>query len=280
MAKSFGPNTGLLVDAAQGEAHYAELMKQWRGMDTLLMPAMKGVGTNAPPGSPADGDAYVIGTSPTAAWAGQGNKIARWSSIASAWEFFTARTGWSVRDGSSVIAQQWFFNGTAWQTINIRLSSGFGLVIPATSGTTYDLYLQNVAQNAAYMQVLAGSNIPQFPQGINLGGTASLSAYDEGTWTPTAANLGGSGIGYATKYVRAGGRTDFSLIIAGTSLSCTTASTSITLPFTPARLSTCGMNDQTWGGVGNCLVNVDGKLYLPTCSGKTQLIISGTIFNV
>ena len=33
-------------------------------------------GLNTPPGSPTDGDVYIVGTSPTGAWAGQPNKIA------------------------------------------------------------------------------------------------------------------------------------------------------------------------------------------------------------
>lgn len=35
-----------------------------------------GYGTNSPPGSPNDGDAYVIGSSPTGAWSGHANETA------------------------------------------------------------------------------------------------------------------------------------------------------------------------------------------------------------
>lgn len=45
----------------------------------LLQVMLYGVislGTNTPPGSPTEGDSYVIGTAPTGAWAGKANKIA------------------------------------------------------------------------------------------------------------------------------------------------------------------------------------------------------------
>nr|HPN17904.1 DUF2793 domain-containing protein [Chitinophagales bacterium] len=40
---------------------------------------------NAPPGSPATGDTYLVGTSPTGAWVGYAKDIAEWNG--SAWVF-------------------------------------------------------------------------------------------------------------------------------------------------------------------------------------------------
>jgi len=101
MALTNGPNLGLLVNGNAGEGHYSELMKQWRGLDGLVMPNAKGYLTNTPPGSPSDGDLYIIGAAPTGAWAGQGGKVTRWSSVASAWEFYTPKNGWMVQSNSA-----------------------------------------------------------------------------------------------------------------------------------------------------------------------------------
>lgn len=47
--------------------------------------------TNAPPGSPATGDAYIIGPSPTGAWSGFAGKIAAWYA---GWKIKTPLAGW------------------------------------------------------------------------------------------------------------------------------------------------------------------------------------------
>lgn len=54
----------------------------------LIAALLNGVvdrGTNTPPGSPAAGDAYVVGTSPTGAWAGRANCVTIYSGTA--WDF-------------------------------------------------------------------------------------------------------------------------------------------------------------------------------------------------
>lgn len=47
---------------------------------------------NAPPGSPANGATYIIGPSPSGAWAGRAGQVAVWTG--SAWAFATPRIGW------------------------------------------------------------------------------------------------------------------------------------------------------------------------------------------
>ncbi len=104
MALSNGPNLGLLVGGLQGEVHYLQLMQQWRGIDGLVQPVVKSATTTAQPASPADGAMYILPASPTGAnWSGQGNKIARWSTVAAVWEFYTGKKGWlcNVEDTNS-----------------------------------------------------------------------------------------------------------------------------------------------------------------------------------
>lgn len=66
----------------------AGLNESINAIDALLQVRVLSVGSNTPPGSPADGDRYVVGTAPTGAWAGQANKLARW--LDSTWTFFDA----------------------------------------------------------------------------------------------------------------------------------------------------------------------------------------------
>ena len=77
------------------------------------------VGVNTPPGSPSDGDRYVIGSAPTGAWAGQANNIVEWDG--SAWDFTTSVDGywlWSQNGTPADTDGSHFqFNGTMWLDI-------------------------------------------------------------------------------------------------------------------------------------------------------------------
>lgn len=64
---------------------------------------------NAPPASPADGAAYIIGSSPTGAWEGKAGQVAFYFS---GWRFKTPKAGWlafSQADGKF-----YAYNGSAW----------------------------------------------------------------------------------------------------------------------------------------------------------------------
>ena len=113
MAITNGPNLGLAVNGAQGDEHFDELMAQWRGLDALVQPTAVSASTSAQPGSPTDGDLYIVPTGATgAAWSGQDGKLARYSSAVPGWEFYAPREGWRVfvRDVNS----SYVYSGSAW----------------------------------------------------------------------------------------------------------------------------------------------------------------------
>lgn len=96
MSLSSGPNLGLLVNGALGDQHYSELMRFLRGVDLLVQPSVLSATLATPPATPADGDAYIVAASPTGAWTGYTNAIARWSAVLGAWEFLAPKNGWTV----------------------------------------------------------------------------------------------------------------------------------------------------------------------------------------
>ena len=63
-------------------------------LDQLVQPAVKSRTTTAPPGSPTEGDTYVVAASATGAWAGKDGKLAAW--LSGAWSFTTPAEGWLV----------------------------------------------------------------------------------------------------------------------------------------------------------------------------------------
>jgi hypothetical protein len=65
---------------------------------------------NAPPGSPASGDTYLVGTAGTGSFSGHNNQIATWGG--SSWSFSSATTGDLLQDDANSIIFK--FNGTSW----------------------------------------------------------------------------------------------------------------------------------------------------------------------
>ncbi len=75
--------------------------------------------TNTPPGSPANGDRYVCGTSPTGAWSGQANKYATY--LTSAWEFRAPIEGELVYDQTGDAHR--LYDGSAWNLFTVQINS-------------------------------------------------------------------------------------------------------------------------------------------------------------
>ncbi len=131
MSIVYGPNVGLMAGAADGDL-YGDAMRAFqRGVDSFLMPNAKGYLTNTPPGSPADGDLYIIGAAPTGAWAGQGGKVTRWSSVANAWEFYAPKNGWMIQANSA--RDTYRYTGGAWEIFKISAGMLEGDAIQSTT---------------------------------------------------------------------------------------------------------------------------------------------------
>lgn len=135
MALSNGPNLGVLVDGGIGEVHYNALMQQWRAMDALVQPRVKSAVISTPPVSPVDGDCYIVPSGSSGVWSTHTNKIARYSSKATAWEYYTPKDGWVVHNEatSSFIK----FNGTAWVDPIINKADLVDGKVPASQLPSY-----------------------------------------------------------------------------------------------------------------------------------------------
>ena len=83
-----------------------------RLIDTLVQLAIVDRDLNAPPGSPAEGQRWIVkaSPSPTGVWAGHGNHIAAWQD--GDWVFCLPQVGWLayVVDEGALVA----WSGTAW----------------------------------------------------------------------------------------------------------------------------------------------------------------------
>jgi Protein of unknown function (DUF2793) len=141
MSVSNGPNLGVMINALTGDSFDAAFRAFLRAIDVLLQGAVISKTLTAPPGSPANGDRYIVGASPTGAWAGQAKSIAVWTTDNPAtpsglWEFYPPKSGWLVYN----IADSTFYNysGSAW--VSLGSSS-------AALATLTDVLLSSPANN-------------------------------------------------------------------------------------------------------------------------------------
>jgi len=95
--------------AAQSQKHvtYNEAM---RALDALVQPMVLDKDLASPPGSPTDGDRYIVAASPTGAWAGHAGALAAFQD--GAWQFYQPREGWLawVADEDTI----YVWSGAAW----------------------------------------------------------------------------------------------------------------------------------------------------------------------
>jgi Protein of unknown function (DUF2793) len=97
------------LEAAQAQKHVTH-NEALRALDAVAMLAVLDRDLATPPGSPSEGDRYLVASSATAAWSGKDGKIAAWQD--GAWSFHTPQEGWRVWIADEDILL--VFNGASW----------------------------------------------------------------------------------------------------------------------------------------------------------------------
>lgn len=111
-----------MPDLANGQANYLNANEAFAMIDQLIGCAALDKDLSAPPGSPANGALYIVGASPTGAWAGKANNLAYWITAFGVWTFVAPREGLPVRVLDEHVTYEW--NGTAWAVSSSGGSSG------------------------------------------------------------------------------------------------------------------------------------------------------------
>lgn len=115
------PNLGLtLVEQSQAQKEVTVNQALTR-IDALLNTGASSRTLNMPPGSPAAGDLYIVGGSPTGAWAGQAGNIAYYDQV---WRFVIPRQGMTLWVAAE--AQLYTYDGSGW------VASGSGAILGAS----------------------------------------------------------------------------------------------------------------------------------------------------
>jgi hypothetical protein len=136
-------------------------------LDQLVQPAVKSRTTVAPPGSPAEGDAYIVAPSATGAWSGKDGKFATW--LGGAWSYVTPADGWlaSVADTAEIAIRQ----SGAWASF---VSTGGTALSKFGINTSADLTNRLAVAAAAALFTHDGSSHRTILNKATAGDTASL----------------------------------------------------------------------------------------------------------
>ncbi|PXA99782.1 hypothetical protein DMC47_01595 [Nostoc sp. 3335mG] len=101
-------------------------------LDALVQATVEASGVTAPPGAPVAGEAWIVPSGATGAWAGHASEIVAWQN--GGWTFYDPAVGWQVFDRASGVLR--IFSGTAWVAV---AATGAGLPqlgINASADTT------------------------------------------------------------------------------------------------------------------------------------------------
>lgn len=188
----------------------------------ILQTGVTSVGLNTPPGSPAQGDAYVLGASPTGAWAGRANCIAGY--FGTGWIFVPGNTSagtpiamgvrheglkvWNKADDKLYI-----WSGSAWAAFvsgmtNPMTTSG-DVIYGGASGTPTRL---GVGSNGQVLTLVAG--VPAWVTGGQSGMATSAATTND---FPFYTGPGG----YTSSAVNSTTRTQFNLVYLDSPLTFT-----------------------------------------------------------
>lgn len=181
MSLTTGPNSGQLVNAALGESHYAELMRQWRAIDGLLQATVISMALTAPPGMPADGDAYFVPTGGTGAFAANG--YFRYSTVVAAWDHIAAQIGHEYYDKNTLRRYRW--NGTAMVDVTTAFDGlGNALFYVDANGQLHQQFVSGFDPNSGLMAGMTLSPITDELPGANQAPSIMLRS------TPLASSAG------------------------------------------------------------------------------------------
>lgn len=182
MADSQNGNVGIWSGYTPGDNGWtAHHNANWDALDVLVQCVVKDTALATPPGSPSNGDAYIVPSGATGAWSGQTNKIAVWVGRSSAWAFYSPKNGWEARSLSN--ASRYFYNGSAWASVVVPTAppSVQSVTSSATVTPTFSDDLVKITAQAANLTLAnpSGTAVPAWGITIRIkdNGTARTISY-------------------------------------------------------------------------------------------------------
>ena len=196
--------------AAQAQKHVTH-NEAVRLLDAIVQLSVLDRDLTAPPGSPADGDRYIVASGGTGLWAGWDLHVTTW--VDGVWMRLVPRPGWLAWIADEATFFVW--NGSAWQSVGVPQDVSdaiFSLVNDAdptrralfslsgiSTATTRTFTLPNTSSELA---ILAGTQTfngnKTFSGTLTASGTVTMSGAAASIGTSTATATYGMGTGATT----------------------------------------------------------------------------------
>ncbi len=126
--------------AAQAQKHVTH-NEALRMLDTLVQLSVIDASLTAPPGSPAEGDRYIVAATATGAWAGEEDNVAVY--VDGGWQFLTPDVGWLAYDEAT--ATLFVRQAGGWEPASAYFASVTQLGVNATADETNRLSVRSDA---------------------------------------------------------------------------------------------------------------------------------------
>lgn len=141
-----------LLSAAQAQKHVT-VNEALKLLDTIVQAGVLDKDLTAPPGSPTEGDIYIVATGGTGDWLGQDDSIAVYQD--GGWIFITPRTGWVVWvDDESALN---IYSSGAWGALSLASGGAVGML--GINGATPDATNRLAMNSAGALLNHDGSNM-------------------------------------------------------------------------------------------------------------------------
>lgn len=119
-----------LVETAQAQKEVT-VNEALSRIDAILNTAAVDRGINTPPGSPSQGDVYIIGSSPTGDWSGKGLNVAYFDGV---WRFIAPHEGLTLWVADEDLL--YTFDGSAWVASTATVSGTVALTVGSAGSPT------------------------------------------------------------------------------------------------------------------------------------------------
>ena len=203
------PNLVLPYLAANQSQKHVTVNEALRRLDALVQVTVQSAVLATPPGSPSEGQRWIVAVSPTGAWSGHAGHLAAWQD--GAWTFYMPLDGWIAFDANTDTLL-WFNAGTgSWVSLFTAIFSDAAFTLQDDIDATKQARFQIAGFTAGATRVftlpdattsLAGLAVAQT---FSAKQTLSNANNDHGTSTATGStktvNIGTAGVSGSTTNV-------------------------------------------------------------------------------